>query len=193
MESANAIHRLLLTFCITALLAGCVGAIDRANTVRVESELAVMEFNSVASRYMERPTFVQASQLIGGPQILLVEYDAYGRYGGYAKIYRADQAVLINDYIKKYLQWAEEASKHEDLIQKEIGMAKAMAGESIRFSIYSASAQRHLLSVETCTLGMCGEDDYVHYMDEKNAIKLSELVTSLANSTLKLQPSGSYQ
>lgn len=193
MDAANITYRLMLTISISALLSACAGAIDRASTARVESDLAVMEFNSIASKYMERPTFVQVSQLIGGPQILLVEYDAYGMYSGYEKIYRADQAVLINGYINKYLEWAKEASKHGDLIDKEIGMAKAMGGAPIRLSIYSASSERHLLSVETCTLGICGEDKYVHYMDEKNAIKLSELLTSMANNTLKTQPSGSYQ
>lgn len=178
---------------IAFFMTGCAGALSTQKQ-RIDTELQVLEFNDIASRYMERPTFVYQSSMVSGPNILLVEIDPYGAYGeSVGKIYRADEADIIIAIIDKYLSWEQMARENRDIINKEIGTIKGMTGMPQKASIYSANAASHYLTIETCTFGACGEDNYPHVMDRENATTLKALVKDLKVGTLKSAPSGTYE
>lgn len=176
-----------------AWLTGCAGALS-SEKHRVNTTLRVKEFNSIASEYMDRPTFVYRSSIVGGPEILLIEADAYSMYSAsMGKIYRADEADLMISYIDKYLAWEKEALKHGDSLDKEIGKIKGMGGIPQKVAFYSASPQVHLLYIEACTFGMCGEDEFIHFLDHANAVELKRLLGELKAGGLKTAPAGNYQ
>ncbi len=62
------------------LLSGCASVQD---TTRLSSNLQAAEFNSVASRYLERPTFVNLETFSTNEKVLAVQMTTYGmdKYG----------------------------------------------------------------------------------------------------------------
>ena len=90
--------------------------------VRIDAEFQVLEFNSVASEYLPRPTFLELVIKKKGKQNLLIKTD-FIRKGEYAHLYNnldfmALKLKYVEDYIsavEKYLKWQDIAFKDGDI------------------------------------------------------------------------------
>lgn len=148
--------------------------------IRLDASFKIMEFNSAASTYMERPTFLELIVRKKKPDQLYILTDFIKKsevgiaMGGYE--FTSLSATAIDDYIAaidKYFAWHKIASQDGDIIEKEI--AKAMGRKKslkVKFGFYSANAQSHYLTLQTCAVGTCMEPTMV--MDYKNAQGLKD-------------------
>jgi len=148
--------------------------------IRLDASFKIMEFNSAASDYMERPTFLELIVRKKKPEQLYILSDFIKKsdtgiaMGGYE--FTSLSATAIDDYIAaidKYFAWHKIASQDGDIIDKEI--AKAMGRKKslkVKFGFYSANAQSHYLTLQTCAVGTCMEPTMV--LDYKNAQALKD-------------------
>lgn len=149
-----------------ALLSGCASV---AAETRISSALSASEYNDVASRYMERPTFVSIQEFSDGETSLRVEMDEYGdgydpnlkittpHYTFFAKKNVPAYLALID----KYLEWEVLASQRGDLIERLIGEAKTRAGGgemNLKFEFFSSGAANHMLILSLCAFGTCVDE-----------------------------------
>jgi hypothetical protein len=181
-------NRVLQTVLAATLLAA--GCTTLAATTRLSSALRASEFNTVASAYMERPTFVSLESFSDKNTALKVEMDEYGTgYDPLLKIatphatyfdkrYVADYLALID----KYFEWEALAAQRGDLIERDVGGAKTwgVGGDiDLRFSIFSSSSANHLLVIERCAFGTCV--DKALNLTRPNAAILRTLLTDFAD------------
>lgn len=167
-------RKLLITVLSAIVLVGC------GTSVRIPTSVNMSEYNSVASKYMARPTFAEV-QTYGDDVRLVLYADAYGNnvYTLYlAKAY-ADSYIQLID---KYLRWEEKASSKGHMFEKEIGVADLWAGVQKRFSFYSANQHSHYLVINSISLG--GQLDDNIYFAKKDAEELRKLLINFKNGTL---------
>lgn len=159
--------------------------------VRLDASFKIMEFNSAASDYMERPTFLELIVRKKKPEQLYILSDFIRKsdvgiaMGGYE--FTSLSATAIDDYIAaidKYFAWHKIASQDGDIIDKEI--AKAMGRKKslkVKFGFYSANAQSHYLTLQTCAVGTCMEPAMV--LDYKNAQGLKDTLLAWKSGSLQ--------
>jgi len=158
---------------------------------RLDSPFKVSEFNSVASQYMERPTFIELITYKKKPSQLwiysdyIIKTDTARAMKGYEFVSLSESAA--NDYIAaidKYISWHSIAMVDGDIIDKEI--SKAMGRKKslkVKFGFYSANAQSHYLTLQHCAVGTCLEP--VMSLDIVNARLLKETIQSWKDGALK--------
>ncbi|MCS0161615.1 hypothetical protein [Vibrio alginolyticus] len=173
----------LLSVGLIAMLAGCA-TIEKET--RIPSTLKASEFNSVASLYMPKPTFVSYESFSSGENVLAVKMTTYGidQYSNSESTIRYSQAYAEKyiDLIDKYLEWNKIALQRKDIVNKEIGREAAWTGGTdaeLKFSFYSGNENSHFLAVSFCTMLIC-LDDKSHYYDAENAVKLKSLLEKLS-------------
>ena len=147
-----------------AALGGCTTV---AQETRISTPLSASEYNDIAARYMERPTFATVQAMTDGQEVLRLEMDTYGRNvdptTGIEKPYTmVFDKRFVGEYltlIDKYLEWEKLALERSDLIEKDLGSASTWSGLGgtgrLDFSFYSASASNHVLTIEYCAVGTC--------------------------------------
>lgn len=166
---------------LIALCAGAVACTTVSQQTSIATPLRASEYNSIASRYLERPTYVTLQSMSDGAQVLRVTMDEYG-YGAGASI---GQDVALNyaaafdsryvdqylAHIAKYEEWAGLASQRGDMIEKEIGKAPTWANMGtgkLRFEFFSSGLRDHYLVVGFCLTACVNErlmfdrDDVAH-------------------------------
>lgn len=148
----------------------------------IRSQLEVYQYNSVARKYMDRPTMVSVSGSQGS-QNLKVSFDSYGAGspGDYA-MFATKHADIYAAHITKFLEWAATATVNGDAFDKKIGNAPILAGLSLNFTFHSATASRHYLELKLCSLGSCAmgmDDNSGLYFDESGARTLLSLIQQL--------------
>ncbi|SHO58774.1 hypothetical protein [Vibrio quintilis] len=177
--------RLVLILMIS--LAGCASV---QKTTRISSHLTALEFNSVASRYMDRPTFVSREVFDGGEQVLAVKMSTYGvdQYGQDNTTIRYSRHHA-NEYIQlidKYLKWESLATKRNDAFTKDVGRASSWSNgmdAELKFVFHSGNAHQHYLAVSFCTALLC-LDDKAQYYDKENAKELKNLLLKLKSNRI---------
>ena len=182
-------------YVLVFLLCGCAGHIADMDGSHVKSDLSVMDFNGVASRYVERPTSVGLASRKGQDAVLSVRVTRYS--GEVHLILPVEHADKYIAQIDKFREWHEIATQRDDVIDKEISTLPGW-GDAIGFQItasfYSAAPGRHLFVIEQCMHG-CRSASTLDsfYFDIENALKLRELLIRLKTGELQHTDMSVYQ
>lgn len=172
----------------TTLFIGGVGlgaCTTLVSETRISRPLSASQYNSVASRYMEQPTFVSVQTMSDKAEVLKVQMDQYGAgYDANLDIITEYVAFFDKRYvaaylplIDKFLEWEALANTRGDLLEREIGKASTWGNGlpvELRFSFYSGNASNHFLTIERCAAGTCA--DKALTLTRANAIILKELL-----------------
>ena len=176
---------------ITLLLFAISTPATAKDKIRLDASFKAMEFNSAASQYMERPTYLELIVYKKKPSQLWI-YSDYIRKSDTAKAMGGYEFVSLSvsaadDYIAaidKYFSWQSIASADGDIIDKEI--SKTMGRKKslkVRFGFYSANAQSHYLTLQHCAVGTCL--DPVMAFDIENAKLLKETISAWKTGQLE--------
>lgn len=171
----------------SSILALCGLALASCTTLSqqtsISTPLRASQYNSVASQYLERPTFVSLQSYSDGATVLRVTMDEYG-YGAGASSGQnvalsysaAFDSRYVDQYlalIEKYQEWATLASSRGDVIEKEIGDAPTwanMGSGKLRFEMFSGNASSHYLVVGFC-LTTCVNERLMFDVDDAAYLK----------------------
>ncbi len=177
-------------------LAGCT---TLAEETRISTRLAASDYNDIANRYLERPTFVSLQTLSDGAVTLRVRMERYD--GGYdARLGVALEHSLpfdqryVGEYlplIDKYLEWEKLATERGDQIEREIGRATTWANSNtaqLKFSLFSGNATNHVMLIDHCVAIGCAERPMV--FSKPNAIELRRLLVDLGAGRITQTPVG---
>lgn len=180
--------RIVSVAVISGIFSGCSTISEKT---RVSSNLNGRIFNSVASTYTERPTFVSIEKMSDGAEVLNISVkriykDEYGIEvieNRFLKEHIGDYVALID----KYVEWEALALKRGDIFTKDIGRAKIwgnMSEVELTFAFHSSSANSHYLYLRHCRLGPCNPNSDVVF-DLDSAKKLSEMLKDFQSGKLK--------
>lgn len=174
----------IIVSAITAI--ALVACTTVSSETRIPTRVSASEYNSVAARYMERPTFATIQSLSDGEEVLRLEMDTYGSNVNpttglatpytlpFDKRFGADYLALID----KFFEWEGIARERGDLIDREIGTASTwsnMGGTgTLKFSIYSASLEGQMLVIEYCVSVGCSDQSFT--FSRTNARELGRLL-----------------
>lgn len=167
------------------LLTGCGSWAPNGET-RIQSDIAVLEYNDLRDNYMERPTFVSLRQRIGAEPALQIEVDQYGVEDG--QLYFTPQSAQpLIDQIDKYLEWEAIALERGDQIDRKIGEAPSISGFKYVTSFFSGNAKSHYFVLGQCIMGcLTGIDQkYRFYFDHENAVRLQGLLTQFRDGKVQ--------
>jgi hypothetical protein len=165
---------------IITLLTGCAAGMIHT-TYRVPSELQSTQFNSLASQYMVRPTFVSADTMKDGSRVLSVMIDSYGTHQPSVPFYERDKIKYI-EAIDKYLEWEAKALNNKDILEKEILRVRNPNTLIIQLNFHSGNEYNHYLSVGFVSKGLLGETAVpILTFDRKNALELRRLFQSMSS------------
>lgn len=146
-------------------------------STRLSSEVQAVEFNSITSSYLVRPTFAQIDELTNGGVNLVIKMSMYdGREAAVAvgKQYVADNIVMI----EKFLDWETKATSRGDQFTKEIGTVVSWVNDnadiSNKYEFHSGNVSNHYLVIASCALGQCL--DKALFFDSAQARKLKGLL-----------------
>lgn len=174
---------------VAAVLTIASGCATVERETRIATDFSGRLFNSIASRYLERPTFAAIESISTGQTVLAVRVTRYGRdqFGQTANTVRFAQAAVpaYLAMVEKYLEWAATARDRGDVLTKEIGRAPGWNDQvQLRFTLHSGNEFAQLLEVASCGLGTCIDDSAV-FFDSASAKKLAEMLRRLAAGEIK--------
>lgn len=165
---------------LTGVIFGCSTANNTAVT-KVPLSFQGAIYNSVASQYIDRPTFAEILHKDNGKSWINIDVKKYGtdQYGidSISNTFLQHECPTYIAHIEKYLEWEEQASKDGDIVQKKIGSAKTILF-SMDFEFYSGNANNHYLAI-----GMSGGN--MQFYDRQDAIALKDLLTKFQNNEIK--------
>ncbi len=184
--------RTIITAFLVFMLTACGGL--KPGAVSVNERLPAMDYNSISNQYSERHTQIAIQGVVGGEDVLTVYMDSYRPGDSYFRkiMFSRDKVAEYTGLIDKYLEWAEMAISRQDMLDKEIGSASGQPGMKNRFSIFSASVDRPLLVIKSCSPIGCSEP-YPQYYSQDGAKKLKELLVKFENNQLKKTDESVYQ
>ena len=145
--------------------------------------LRVLEYNTVASQYMYRPTTVEIEKRNGPDDRLRIEYSKYGSEIAWVNFTKENVDAYLS-LIDKYLAWEKTASARKDQLDKVIGEAPLWLGASLQFRFYSANENTHYLII---TAGS------PITLDKKNAMILKNMLLKFKNNKLNLTDETIYR
>ena len=159
--------------CLISALLIPISANAKGN-VRIDSDFQVLEFNSISSEYLPRPTFLELVIKNKGKQNLLIKTDFIHK-GEYAYLNKGLDFIplklkYVEDYIaavEKYLKWQAVASKDRDIFTKEISKVK-----SVKFSFASGNSKDHYFIFENCVVACTTERYVLDYIGAQKFLKL---------------------
>ena len=165
--------RLCVIFMMFTFLSACAaGMIDKQ--MSVNTNLRAKMFNSVASQYIIRPTFVDLNIAKSGDKILDVKVTDYLDNIMHLLIYYKDMPVYLN-VINKYLEWEEKATINGHVFDKVIATYRTPNGFSYSFAFHSGNKYDHYLSIGS-NLSLMDEHVSVFVFDRENALILRNLI-----------------
>lgn len=184
--------RIISTAFLALMLAACGGL--KPGAISVNESLPAMDYNSISNQYSERHTQIAVQGVVGGEDVLTIYMDSYRPGGSYSRkiMFSRDRVSEYTGMIDKYLEWAEMAVSRQDMLDKEIGSAWGQSGMKNRFSIFSASADKPLLVIKSCTPFGCSEP-YPQYYSQEGAKQLKALLIKFQNNELKVTDDSVYQ
>lgn len=172
-------------------------------STRISTSLKAEEFNSIASRYMEKPTFVSTEKMSDGAATLMVHMETYALPSAlqnstlpastletmkHSEIrFLKENVPAYVAAIDKYLQWEALAKERKDAFTKDIAKvpawSQAKGGGFLVFSFHSGNDQEHFLVVQVESIGVLL--DGAHFYDEANARELKRLLLAFASDSLQ--------
>lgn len=175
--------RLSFLLIVALTLVACT-TLEQSN--RISTRLVGKEFNSIASRYLDRPTFVAIEQLSDKTTVLRVTMSMYGTKESNLPFMQGKSAAYVM-HIDKFLEWEALAKSRGDALTKDIGRAPAWSnGPSgdLKFVFHSGNAAAHFLAISFCAVGTCLDDQTV-YLDAASTKELRRLLVALDNGSLR--------
>ena len=172
--------RLLIYSVLIVFLSACTTV---QQSTRLSSSLSAKEYNSVTSRYMERPTFSSLDQMSDGQSVITVTMDGYGSQTNIIR-FSKDHVAEYLPLLRKFNEWEQLASSRGDSFTKEVGRAETWGNAlsaDLKFTFHSGNARVHYLSVSFCAVGTCLDEEAM-YFDKINTL---ELVSLLENFQLE--------
>ncbi|MFC6197809.1 hypothetical protein ACFQDM_06955 [Ponticaulis profundi] len=175
-----------------AVLGGCASGLSANIDMPISTGISAMQFNSVASQYMRRPTFVSVQHYPSGEEVMTIERDDYGvrdKYGAEATSriwFDRSGAKVIADATNKYFEWETQASEAGDIFAKDIAKTKSIKGGAVQVGFASGSGSQHYLTLEFCALGACLADSAL-FFDRAGAEALKEVLTDFAEGKIKAE------
>ncbi|WP_348720381.1 hypothetical protein [uncultured Alcanivorax sp.] len=184
--------RIIAIGIMAALIAACGGL--KPGAISVNESLPAMDYNSLTNQYSERHTQIAVQGVVGGEDVLTVYMDSFRPGDSYFRkiMFSRDRILEYTGLIDKYLEWAEMSVSRQDMLDKEIGSAWGQPGMKNRFSIFSASVDRPLLVIKSCTPMGCS-DPYPQYYSQDGAKMLKALLVKFGNNDLKMTDPSVYQ
>jgi hypothetical protein len=186
---------LLFSLAAVLALAACTTV---EQSTRISTDLKAMEFNSVATHYMEKPTFVSTRKMSDGSTFLVVHMDTYAPSHEVASLGLSPEATESLKYLEicfskenaagyvgaidKYLEWAALASARKDAFTKEIAQFPAGGTATLLFTFHSGNDQEHFLVIGLTS--SFGALDNGQCYDVSNAKKLRSLLLAFASDSL---------
>jgi hypothetical protein len=152
----------IASIAVAVSLLGCASVSDE---FRVPSNIKSLEFNSLSSQYMSRPTFLKILKMSDGTEILKITMDSYGpaKNGVMPSISIATTYVDENiEMLEKYLSWVNTAKEREDQFTKEIGKVNSWDNGATllnRYTFHSGNQYSHFVEIVTCSLGICNPSE----------------------------------
>lgn len=175
--------RILSVITLVFMLTACATI---QQSTRLSTKLNAKEYNSIASNYMNRPTFTSVEKMSGGETVLTISMKSYRSTSNVLRF----QKKYVPEYlslIQKYMDWEQLAKSRGDAFTKEIGRASswgnALSG-TLKFTFHSGNSNAHFLAVSFCATGTCLDNEAL-YFDKFNAIELSTLLKKLESETLR--------
>ena len=160
-------------FALVLALGACASAMSATVDMPVDADVTASQFNSVASQYMERPTFVSVQKYPSGEVVMTIKRDDYGgkdRYGRDAATnvwFDVAGAKVILESIAKYREWNEQAKRERDIFVKEIAKTQTVKGGAVEAGFASGNADRHFLTLSFCAFGTCLSEDALFFTEEE--------------------------
>ena len=179
---------IMLAFCSTF-----VGCTTVESTAKVSTKLTAMQFNRVASAYLERETSTELWKTSDGATMLHVTFALYGQGRGGA-IFVKGNMQQYTAHIEKFLEWARLAEVRNEALTKEIGRAPTwVPGSSgnLRFTFHSASTRTHVLHITTCTIICIDETALV--LNSVGARELQRLLVDFDEGRLRVVDASAYR
>ena len=180
-----------------------VGCTTVQKSARVSTSLHAQEYNSVASRYMGKPTFVSLEDMSDGKSVMMVQMETYAVPSTYSSLSLSPQAAdalrhsqlrflreQVSGYvaaIDKFLEWAALAAGRKDAFTKEISRVPTwanMGSGSLKFSFHSGNDQAHFLVIAFAAAGTT-LDEQAQYFDVPNAKELKRLLLAFASDSVQ--------
>lgn len=182
--------KIIYIFTLLFLSACAAGMTDR--TMPVDTELQAKMYNSVASQYMNRPTFVDLNIQKSGDKVLDIQVVDYLDNKVHLMVFYRDMHVYLNA-IDKYLEWEEKAKVKRHVFDKVIDTYSSPWGIDYSFNFHSGNKYTHYLSIGMAS-NMAVIRDYagVFVFDRENALILRKLIMN-GYTTDVLDISGQYQ
>lgn len=183
--------RKLFFIVLSAIALAACSTMAPAVNQRVATDLQALEFNSVASQYMERPTFVSLVRFDGKEPMLSIERDNYSSASysttlnypnvqsdkSYLSI-SPEAAIELQPMLDKYREWREIAVADGDMIEKDIGQVSSPQGGRIELSFFSGNENNHYLVATFCMMACL--HDSAFYFDAENVESLDLLLERFA-------------
>jgi len=167
------------------LLSGCTTVEQRS---RVPNNLHAKEFNSIASQYLDRPTFTSIEKMSDGETVLAISMDNYGNSSRPIRFLKSNVSNYVS-LIDKYTEWEHLAKARGDAITKEIGRAKTWGNGlsgTLKFIFHSGNATNHFLAVSFCAAGTCLDDQSL-YFDATDAQELKKMLLNLESGEIQVE------
>lgn len=174
--------KLTLPIIVALTLVACT-TLEQSN--RISTRLVGMEFNSIASQHLNRPTFVTIERMSDKATVLRVTMSMYGSKDSYLTFLQGQSAAYVA-HIDKFLGWEALAKSRGDALTKDIGRAPAWSnGPSgdLKFVFHSGNAAAHFLAISFCAMGTCLDDQAV-YLDAASVQELRRLLLALDGGSL---------
>lgn len=171
-----------------SLLVLALGGCETPSQIaRIPCNFNAMEYNDVASRFMERPTGACIKK-IGDTTILNVTINSYGRQN----IGLWFDKRHVNEYVQaidKYIEWNKIATERHDVVDKEISTVSTDAPGvmGIRFLFRSGAEDLHFLIIShyaPTLIDPTKGDVLQQCYDVGNALKLRQMLVDFANDKL---------
>ncbi len=178
----------VITALMMATLTGCVTTAADINLqeTRVETNVGIAEYNSVASQYLDKPTFAKVMRMntLEGDTIVY-SADAYGstcsKYGCTKSTleFKVNERDLPDVFaaIDKYQAWNKQAIEREDTITKNIVTFESSYNTTIdyEYSFHSGNSTNHFLVIKTCSFVGCPDSGV--YLNDKSVSQLKAELT----------------
>ena len=142
-----------------------IAPVKAEESIRISVSFHGRMFNSVASDYLERPTFVSIEKRSGDEMVLVVRVtklvrDQYGL--DYTEI--RFLKTKVDDYlalVNKFNEWEALATTRGDTFTKDIDKAEVWGSfgrPDVQFTFHSGNATHHFLVLKFCAMGTCLND-----------------------------------
>lgn len=170
-----------------------------SETTRLTSNIKGAVYNSVGNQYYDRPTFVRIETMSDGASVFVVEVEDYvSDRVSYTSVgptsvnpqvrFTRENVPTYVEHIDKYLEWEATAVADGDQLTKTIGKADGWKNGptqiTVQFGFHSGNASSHFLTLATCAIGTCVEEDAI-YMSKTSALALKNELIQFGSGEIK--------